>query len=164
MDDEVEINDACDYVIERLSEAKEHMNVLKLQKLMYYVQAWSLAFYGKPLFQGKFQAWVHGPVNRLLYDRFVATKSLYSDITQEDVRSGFDGSKIPEDARSHIESVLEVYAGYTGSQLEDMTHREEPWVKARDGRSPTNRCETEIEESLMESYYRDRVEKEDSDA
>ena len=161
---EVEINDACDYVIERLSEAREHMNVLKLQKLMYYVQAWSLAFYGQPLFQGKFQAWVHGPVNRLLYDRFVATKSLYSDITQEDVRTVFDGSRIPEDARSHIESVLEVYAGYTGSQLEDMTHREDPWMKARVGLRQTDRCEIEIEESLMASYYRDRVRKEESDA
>ena len=35
---------------------------LKLQKLLYYAQAWHLAFFGAPLFDEDFEAWVHGPV------------------------------------------------------------------------------------------------------
>jgi uncharacterized phage-associated protein len=36
------------------------LNVLKLHKILYYCQAWSLAFGRGPLFPGSnFQAWVH---------------------------------------------------------------------------------------------------------
>lgn len=51
----------CDYIICRVRMAEAGLNHLKLQKLMFYVQAWNLAFYGETLFCGKFQAWVHGP-------------------------------------------------------------------------------------------------------
>lgn len=155
----VQRDDVCDYVIGRVCSGGETLNALKLQKLMYYVQAWHLAFYNEALFQGRFQAWIHGPVNRQLYDRFVATKSLFSEITPSDVREGFDATSLTEDARAHVDSVLDVYAGYSGPQLEDMTHREEPWVKARERCRPTERCEREIDESLMGSYYRSRLPK-----
>ena len=38
------------------------LSVLKLQKLLYYVEAWHVAFFNKMLFDDEFQAWVHGPV------------------------------------------------------------------------------------------------------
>ena len=40
----------------------------KLQKLCYYAQAWHLAMYGSELCTASFEAWVHGPVNRMLWD------------------------------------------------------------------------------------------------
>jgi hypothetical protein len=49
------------------------------------VQAWHLAFYQKPLFDGKFQAWIHGPVNREIYDRFKENKLLYSTVDCDDL-------------------------------------------------------------------------------
>lgn len=154
----IDRNDVCDYVIARLAAAVENPTELKLQKLMYYIQAWHLAFYNEPLFQGRFQAWVHGPVNRQLYDRFGASKSLYSQITMDDVATNFDADKIPRDKRDHIDAVLEEYAKYTGSQLEQMTHSELPWIEARRGYQSTQRCEVEINESMMGRYYRKRVE------
>ena len=80
------INDVCDYIILQLSEAGEYLNNLKLHKLLYYVQAWHLAFYGERLFDGGFQAWIHGPVNREIYDRFKETKSLYSEVDENDIK------------------------------------------------------------------------------
>lgn len=157
-------NDVCDYVIQRLCAAGECVNLLKLQKLMYYIQAWSLAFYDKPLFSGHFQAWVHGPVNRELYDRFADSKSLYSEVTVEDVLPEFDVERIDEDDRGHIDAILDAYARFTGNQLEDMTHREEPWLKARNGIRPTERCEREIDEQLMATYYRQRLPQQDGQA
>lgn len=147
----------CDYIIVRVRSASGSLNALKLQKLMYYVQAWYLAFNGRPLFVGRFQAWVHGPVNRELYDRFASTKSLYSEIGFEDVQPGFDLSLLDEDIRGHIDNVLEVYAKYTGTQLEDITHREQPWIAARGQCRPADRCETEIDESLMAKFYAARL-------
>jgi uncharacterized phage-associated protein len=146
-------DDVCDYIILKVRAAGESLSHLKLQKLMFYVQAWHLAFFGKPLFVGRFQAWVHGPVNRELYDRFSDTKSLYSEITQDVIRPDFDETSLTEDEAAHIDSVLDAYAALTGTQLEVITHCEDPWIAARVGIRPSQRCETEIDESLMARYY-----------
>ena len=49
---------------------KESMNQRKLQKLCYYAQAWHYALCGTPLFDADFEAWVHGPVNRDIWNYF----------------------------------------------------------------------------------------------
>ena len=87
----------------------------------------------------------------------MGTKSLYSPVGLGDVRKDFDPEKVPGDARAHIDSVLEVYAPLTGSQLEDLTHHEAPWIKAREGFRPNERCERELDEALMASFYASRL-------
>lgn len=152
------IHDACDYIILKLTEGGAPLNVIKLQKLTYYAQAWHLAFYGEPLFAGRFQAWVHGPVSRELYDRFKDTKTLYSAVGPGDLRADFDPDALESGKRQHIDMVLEVYAPFTGSQLEEMTHREEPWIQARSGRRPSERCESVLDEAVMRRYYAAKAE------
>lgn len=147
------IDDIVNYIIVKLSTAGEGLNLLKLQKLLYYVQAWSLALYDKPAFDGKFQAWVHGPVNRHVFDRFRETHSLYDRVSMKDVPSGFRLEGVPHDLAGHVDEVLESYARFTGSQLEEMTHREAPWIVARNGLPAATRCETEIDEGLMAQFY-----------
>jgi uncharacterized phage-associated protein len=153
----MKINDACDYIILRLTLAGSSLNLLKLQKLLYYAQAWHLAFNGEPLFDGKFQAWVHGPVNREIYDRFAASKSLYSELGESDIIPGFDPSRISEDDVNHLNAILDAYAKFTGSQLEALTHGERPWEEAREGCRPSQRCEREISERSMQEYYAARL-------
>lgn len=153
----VHIDDVCDYVIVKLTEGRGSLNVLKLHKLLYYVQAWSLAFGLGPAFPGRFQAWVHGPVSRTIYDRFVDRKGMYSSMLMEDVRGGFDPLALPEAERAHIDGVLEVYGPLTGDQLEEMTHREEPWLNARKGLAPAARSESLLSEEDMANYYRQRL-------
>ena len=151
------LHDVCDYVILRVCNGGGEMNEIKLQKLLYYTQAWHLAFYACPLFEGRFQAWVHGPVSRTIYDRFGATKSLYSSVTLDDLRGSFQCEALSTEHRSHIDSVLEAYAGYTGTQLEEMTHQEEPWISARKGHREAQRCEVEIDEKVMQQFYAQRL-------
>lgn len=152
------IDHVCDYVILMCDSAGERLNLLKLQKLLYYVQAWSLAFENKTLFDGKFQAWIHGPVNREIYDRFKDAKSLYSTVTEEDIRDGFDPDvHMTPSERLHVQNVLEVYAPLSDSELESQTHIEEPWIIARGKCRPTQRCETELDEGLMGIFYRARL-------
>lgn len=153
------INDACDYIIVKTVGGGASLNLLKLQKLLYYCQAWSLAFRSERLFDGHFQAWVHGPVNRNIYDRYNDTKSLYSPVFQRDIDPSFSIEDISEDDKNLIDSVLNAYAGYTGDQLEAMTHQEDPWKEARGGCLPHERCETAIDESVMEKYYAARIQK-----
>ncbi len=147
------LNDAADYILLKTLEGGESVSHLKLQKLVYYSQAWHLALYKRQLFSGRFQAWVHGPVSRDLYDRFRGTKSLYTAMSVNDITPGFDLEALPPEERSHLDEVLEVYAKFTGSQLEDMSHAEEPWIKARKGYSPGDRCENYIDEGLMTQYF-----------
>ncbi|MBF4344554.1 DUF4065 domain-containing protein, partial [Vibrio anguillarum] len=120
------VNDVCDYVIDKVTDSGESLSNLKLQKLVYYVQAWYLAFENSSLCDEKFEAWVHGPVSRALFNRFASDKSLYSDIYRSDMRDGFTPANLSAEARAHIDRVLSVYAKFSGQQLEDMTHKEDP--------------------------------------
>lgn len=148
------IDDVCDYVIQRLVEAGDDLSLLKLQKLLYYIQAWHLAFYKAPLFSGRFQAWVHGPVSRHVYDRFAQSKMLYSTLTTADIRDDFKMSALSVEDRRHIKDVLDVYGKFTGNQLEELSHAEKPWIAARGNSKPNERCETEIDEAQMAKFYK----------
>jgi len=151
------IDDITDYVISRLATAETPINQLKLQKLLYYVQAWHLAHAGKPIVDAKFQAWVHGPVNRSIFDRFKSSKLLYSAMTPDDIRPDFNSdTALSEDERGFVNAVLDAYGGLTGDQLESLTHQEEPWIEARGSLGPDQRCEREIDEGTMARFYKSR--------
>lgn len=151
------VHDVCDYVITRLRTGGVFINLLKLHKLLYYVQAWSLAYDKEPMFDEEFQAWVHGPVSRKIFDRFKGGKSLYSQVTIEDVRSEFELASLGDASAKNIDSVLDLYGGFTGDQLEELTHEEDPWVEARGDLSPTARSEAVISNDTMHRYYSARI-------
>lgn len=154
----ININQVTDYIVFRLkAEGEGQLSHLKLQKLLYYVQAWHLAFYDEPFFDGKFQAWIHGPVNRSVYDRFKDSKYMYSSITTLDLMETDITNKLDNDVKNHIDSVLEVYAGFSDTELEGKTHAEKPWIEARNGFQSFDRCEVEIIESTMRDYYKARL-------
>ena len=155
-----ELNDVADYIIARVkSEGNESLSTLKLQKLMYYCQAWHLAFKGNPLFDGKFQAWIHGPVNRRIYDRFKDTKAMFSEIEIADIITPEPQKKLSANEIRAIDIVLDTYLKYSDIQLEISTHQEDPWIEARGGLSPTARCENDISEDTMKAYYGARIKK-----
>src|SRR5690606_28223588 len=67
----VTIFDVVNYFLRKVDKTSgSSMTPLKLQKLVYYAQAWHLAFYGTKLFNEEFQAWVHGPVNYELWQKY----------------------------------------------------------------------------------------------
>lgn len=152
----IEINDLADYIITKLSEGGESLSNLKLQKLAYYCDAWHLAFKGEKLVDSDFQAWIHGPVSRELYDRFSSTKSLYSDISIENRSEDFQLESVAS-VSGHIDTVLESYGKFSGAQLEEMTHRELPWIEARKGYRPSQRCENVLDNEVITKYYKSRL-------
>lgn len=151
------VHDVADYIIVKLDDARVGLNTLKLHKLLYYVQAWHLALKGHPLFPAKFQAWVHGPVSRLTYDRFAGSHGMYDMLKVGDARRDFDPAKLDADARSHVDEILDAYASFSGPQLEKMTHEEQPWIVARGDRKPSERCEVELSEDLMRDFYKEEL-------
>ena len=62
--------DTAKYILDQ----KGSMSAMKLQKLCYYSQAWSLVWDDRPLFNEEFQAWANGPVCPELFQK---TKGKY---------------------------------------------------------------------------------------
>lgn len=122
------------------------MTTMKLQKLVYYCQAWSLVWDGQPLFDGKIQAWASGPVVRELYDVHKG-QLIISDIPVGDINN-----LEPEEIET-INAVLEAYGNKQGQWLADLTHMESPWNEAREGYALGDNCENEITPTSMEEYY-----------
>lgn len=107
---------------------------LKLQKLVYYAQAFYLAFgcdekpsYQQKLFDDPLQAWTHGPVSPKVYAKYQGNKNRFEELPR------FEGViPIPDEYIGAIlDAVWKTYGNYSGSQLEYFTHREDPWVNAR---------------------------------
>jgi len=150
-----------DYIINACKvEGNNSLNVLKHQKLLYYVQAWHLAFFGndKLAFDEDFAAWVHGPVNRTIYISYKNSHSIFSELNISDIQDIESLKSIDPKMVNHINSVLEVYASLSGSELEELSHRELPWLEAREGYGQYQRCVVDISRETMGNYYRKRLE------
>jgi len=125
------------------------MTHLKLQKLVYYAQAWHLALYDEPLVESEFRAWAHGPVNYELYNE-------YRDYGADPIGlpTNFSTKSIPAPIREHLDDVWDTYGKYDAKYLEDMTHAELPWKEARGELSPWAACNVPIKEETMKQFYR----------
>lgn len=153
-----DINQICDYIIFRLkSDENVPLSNIKLQKLLYYTQAWHLAFFKRPIFEGQFEAWIHGPVNTTIYNRFNSSKYILSEIYSTDIIDKDISEKLTDDEKKHVNIVLESYAKYSGVELEDMSHKEEPWLKAREGYATNERCNVEIDNKFLGEYFSRRL-------
>jgi len=122
------------------------MTAMKLQKLVYYSQAWSLVWDEKPLFDEKIVAWANGPV---VSDLYTYHRGQFA------VQTWLQGnpSKLLPKQKETIEAVTKYYNPYTAQQLSDLTHREEPWIKARKGLEASDRGYNEITIASMHNYY-----------
>lgn len=146
----LDVNTVANYFIRRAHDAGEPISPLKLQKLVYYAQAWYLAIHGKPLMDEEFQAWVHGPVNPRLYSRF---RGYGWQPIQEDVAV----PKLRKEVVEFLDEVWDVYGGFTAVALERMTHNERPWKAARAGLPPDAASNAEISQESMREYYAARL-------
>lgn len=148
------VNDVADCILLKLNADEDCYVVnLKLQKLVYYVQAWNFGKNGDTFVKGDFEAWIHGPANRELYERFRENKSLYSLIGKEDILNKNAIGVLTEEDSQFIDLILDNYASFNASDLERMTHKEQPWLDARKGYGPLDRCTNVISKQSMIEYY-----------
>ncbi len=131
-----------------VEQSGEKPTPLKLQKLAYYCQAWSLVWEEKPLFEEDFQAWANGPVNPELYVKHKGTYSIGDDFL-----SDFSGFKFSESDTHTIQEVLNFYGKQDPFYLSELTHKERPWKEAR-GTTPMGAPSTTvISKESMQEYY-----------
>lgn len=134
--------DVAAYILNK----KAPITAMKLQKLVYYSQAWSLVWDEKPLFEEEIQAWRHGPVVADLYQAHKGQFKL------ESLPYG-DAANLTDEEKETIDSVLGTYGDKTSQWLSDLTHMEDPWMKAREGLPTDSSSQNEITHASMAEYY-----------
>jgi uncharacterized phage-associated protein len=137
------VHDVAAYVLRE----KGSMSTWKLQKLVYYSQAWHLVWDDQPLFPERVEAWANGPVVRALYDRH---RQWYT-VSSWDRYGNADA--LSQSERRTVDSVLKFYGDKSGHWLSELTHMEPPWANARKGLAPGERGNREITPAAMAEYY-----------
>ena len=144
-DKPVSVFDVATYILEKQPK-KPPVTTWKLQKLVYYCQAWSLVWDEQPLFKEKILAWANGPVVKELYEHH------RGQFHVEKLQKG-SSNNLSLNQKDTIDHVLKAYGDKTAQWLSDLTHLESPWIQARDGLNPGERGETEIKIVTMHEYY-----------
>jgi uncharacterized phage-associated protein len=139
------VNDVAAYIL------FEHgpMSAMKLQKLCYYAYGYHLAWEGRRLFPERFEAWANGPVCTALYREHRGQFTL---------RDGDILGKPTALDRGEFESVdlvLDAYGNLSAHQLSVATHREEPWLAAREraGAAPLERSTEQLLDSEIAEFF-----------
>lgn len=122
------------------------MSAMKLQKLVYYSQAWHLVWADEPLFDAPIQAWANGPV---VYEVFKRHRGQFS-VSQWPAG---DPGNLTKAEQGTVDAVLKTYASLSGRQLSHLTHSEDPWKNARGELPATAASSEEITTEAMAAYY-----------
>ena len=91
MEKNVDIKRVAKYTILRLIQNGQSICPLKLQKLLYYIQAWHMVYFEREntLFNEVPEAWVNGPVYRTMYDEY-KNIGIYDQITLDNISSNIE--------------------------------------------------------------------------
>lgn len=131
-------NKKVDKLVKEYDILPEYITNLKLQKLLYYVQAVSLKAYGRKAYPEKILAWSYGPIVNEVYQKY--KKNHAEEITvKETVHSVSPG------LMNIIENVIDTYGSFDANKLINFTHEEEPWKNTK--------VNNEIDIQLIKSYF-----------
>jgi uncharacterized phage-associated protein len=114
-----DVFDVATYILEQHGA----MTAMKLQKLVYYSQAWSIAWDDDALFEEEIEAWQNGPVVRELWEAHRGRFRIA-------VLGKGNSQALSEDQKTTVGQVLKFYGDKSAQWLSDLTHLEDPWKNA----------------------------------
>lgn len=124
--------EVAEYVMVRSSQIlgeKYDITILKLLKILYYIQAKFLVSYGKTLFSHQFESWDKGPVHKEAYSYYASSTEPARILLP--TAKDFTLNKAEKQA---IDYILFNYDGgliyQSAYQLVYKTHSESPWINA----------------------------------
>lgn len=137
-----DVIDVCRHIINYSNKKKYSISNLKLQKLLYFVQAMFLINdIDQPCFDDDIEAWAFGPVvPRAYYEYRVFGSSSIPSIFKTSslelnngelsfVEKEYKDPITPEDSKT-IDSVIDEFKNYSASDLVRLTHSQLPWKSA----------------------------------
>lgn len=153
--------DVARYVVNYSNRKGYGISNLKLQKLLYLIQANFLAFTKEhqKCFPEKIEAWDFGPVVPSVYREFkkhggnpIPTVKRYLLKDEKGIQSGefveFSEDVIPDHDKTIINQVVDSFAPFTASDLVDLTHNQAPWKNAH-----VYRANREITPTAIRDYF-----------
>lgn len=146
MKTKISILDIAQFFINFGCESGDCVTHLKLQKLCYLAEAYYLALYNTPLTGESFEAWAHGPVSKLIWNKYKQYRWL--NITEKN-----DILNLPKDIICFLKEIANVFFGYGAYQLENIVHADPSWKKARGNLAPESNCNNIISSKDMKNYY-----------
>lgn len=142
----ISANQVADFFLAFAKEHGDYISQLKLQKMVYYADAWFLVNNGSPLIDEDFEAWVHGPVVRSLYHRF-------KEYRWNPILEAVEFPELTREQEEHLTEIYDVFGKFSGFELEKMTHDEQPWIEARGACEQDEACENIISKETMRDFY-----------
>ena len=158
----VKVNVMAEFVVLFCQNLGVTISPLKLQKLLYYVQAWHIAKFEKEiLFDTLPEAWANGPVYRDIYDQYKTTFFKNQNIItmleeiqlSEQLQLKQNNLDLDANQLELIMTVIDSYAKLSEERLVLMTHSETPWNEARKGLTPIQRCENKLAIDTIYNYF-----------
>jgi uncharacterized phage-associated protein len=123
----------ANFFLDRARTRGVKLTTMTLLKVLYFAHAWHLAKENAPLVAQPFEAWRHGPVNRVVYDQFKEYGK--EPITRNAVSfdpsiPGFRETPYILDLKTEgfLGNIFDYYSQFHPFQLSDLTHEKgSPW-------------------------------------
>ena len=138
--------DVANYFVNSSRVLGARISNMKLNKLLYFAQGYSLSCLEKPLFEEDLQAWQHGPVAPSVYNSFKS----YGPSPIEHVSGKYDASVFSDEQVDLLTAVMRKYFRYSAWALRELTHQKgTPWRQVYD----ENARNVVIEKKLMKEFF-----------
>lgn len=134
----MQIQNLALYILQNFSHEAGGISHLKLQKLLYYVKAWSMVA-DEPVICDPFYKWDYGPANMEVWQKFKQFKSEPLPAPAGTLK------KTDPDEKNLIDFIVENYIDFSPLALSSMTHSEAPWKN-----TPQDSI---IPDDLIKAYY-----------
>lgn len=109
------LNNVSKYIVNKIE-----VSNMALQKILYYIQMFSMCFLKKPAFTSSCKAWKYGPVYGTIYHKY---KTFNGDVIVDEG----DSPSIDPELKPIVDNVVKYFGCYTGYVLKNFTHNEAPW-------------------------------------
>lgn len=129
----------------------EDTTPLALQKILYYIDGFSLALLERSIFEQRPEAWVHGPVYKNIYDHYSCYK--FNAIDKNNFSKYLVIDTFDDDMINLVDEVIRCFGCYSGKTLEKMTHLSESWVSAREGVMKDEASNKKIDKEMMKLEF-----------
>lgn len=133
--------EVCRHVINYSNDLNYGISNLKLQKILYFIQAVFLVMRTEPCFEERIEAWDLGPVVPIAYREYkyygsgniplitcciqVDKKNIWDSVVKE-----YHDDVIAQRDKVLMDAVVDKFADYSATDLVSITHRQAPWKDA----------------------------------
>ena len=131
----------AEYVIHRCAQNGRPLSNLKLQKILYFIQAEFLVAMNKPCFEDDIEAWSSGPVVPAVYSEY----RIYGGTNIPDQGNAFE--IIPQRDKDRLDAIMDNVAQYSSLQLTKIVHNQSPWKNSH------RREDKIIKRSELRAYF-----------